>query len=300
MGIDLYPLTLEPLMTEHSWGRGGEAPESDENLPPGFSTGTLWMAGDHSRVSAGPLAGKSLSYVRQIWGPGLVGANAGGDPDSLLPVELKLKRTGDSALALALDDDSLWYVLAAEEDSSLNAGYRPGLDFEAAARAAGGDPGRWSEFMPEYSAEPGQALFLPLGAAMILGAGLTMAQIGPPSQNLKPWPLGGRGPEALRLARQVEAPVWLDRGASGPGLSEIYNDERLTVTLVNTTHLSTVASPDAATFIWPLFGQGRIRARGPAPVTRLVPGRAVMVPAGLGRYAVESGGSVGYLLIEAY
>ena len=300
MGAELYPLTLEPIVAEHFWGRSAEMAPADETLPPGFNLGTLWMATDNSRIAAGPQAGKGLGYLKQLWGPNLVGSATGGDPDGLLPVELKLKRTGSAALAVALTDYSLWYVLSADEDSSINAGYLPDLDFAAAARTAGGDPGRWSEYMPEYSVEAGQCLFLPPLSPLLLGAGLTVAQIGPPTRTLPHWPLPDLSPDSLALAAESLPPFWLPSDIPDSGVTEVFHSEGLTVNMVSTVHLSTIASSEATTFIWPIIGQGRIRARGPAPVTRLQPGRVVMVPAGLGRYAVESGGSVTYLLIEAF
>jgi len=297
MGTEIYPLTLEPIVAEQFWGQDPDLPQ-DDNLPPGF-LGTLWMATDNSRISAGPQAGRGLAYLRQIWSGGLVGAVAGANPDRLLPVELKLKRTGAEALAVALTEDSLWYFLAAEEDSSINAGFRAGLDFQKAAAEAGRDPGRWSEYMPEYPVEAGRCLFLPKFSPLLLGAGLTVAQIGAPARSLSGWPLSGFGPEGLSLAEEAGRPSWLEPEKAGEEMTEIYRVPTLTVTLVRTAQLSTVVSQEAATFIWPIAGQGRIRARGPAPVTRLTPGKVVMIPASLGRYAVESGGQVSYLLIEA-
>ena len=300
MSIELYPLTLEPIVAEHFWGRAAESAPADETLPPGFNLGTLWMATDNSRIAAGPQAGKGLGYLKQLWGANLVGSSAGGDPDGLLPVELKLKRTGDTALAVALTDYSLWYILSADEDSSINAGYQPDLDFAESARRAGGDPGLWSEFMPEYSVEAGQCLFLPPLSPLLLGAGLTVGQIGPPTRTLPHWPVPDLSPGSLQMAAESLPPEWLPSDVPEPGVTEVFHSESLTVNLVSTTHLSTVVSPEATTFIWTILGQGRIRARGPAPVTRLQPGKVVMVPAGLGRYAVESGGMVTYLLIEAF
>lgn len=300
MSTELYPLTVEPSIGEQIWGRFSYPPPPDEGLPPGFSLGTLRLATDNSRVAAGPQAGRSLGQLRQLWGSKLVGSNAGGDPDRPLPVELKLKRTGEAALAVALADDSLWYFLSAEEDSTVNTGYRRGLNFKTAAAAAGRDPGRWSEFMPEYPVEAGQSLYLPPLAPLLLGAGLTVAQIGSPTSTLPRWPLPGDDQESLRLAAASEPPVWLKTREAAPGRVEIFNDPNLMISLITTGHLSSTISPEAATFIWPLSGQGRIRSRGPAPVTRMQPGRAIMLPAALGRYSVESGATVTYLLVEAF
>lgn len=300
MSSELYPLTLEPAIGEQLWGRSGDPPPPEEGLPPGFSQGTLWLATDNSRVAAGPQAGRTLGQLRQFWGSKLVGSNAGGDPDGLLPVELKLKRTGDVALAVALADESLWYFLTVDEYSSINTGYRRGLNFQAAADSAGGDPGRWSEFMPEYSLEEGRCLYLPPLAPLLLGSGLTVAQIGPPTKTLASWPLPGQDKKSLRQAAASQPPAWVEPEEVAPGQVEIFNEPHLVITFITTEHLTAVVSPEAATFIWPLAGQGRVRSRGPAPVTRLQPGRAIMLPAALGRYSVESGASVTYLLVEAY
>jgi len=294
---ELYPVTLEPSVAEQPWGLSEDF-SAEESALRGFS-GTLLMAAGNSKAAAGPLAGRSLGYLRQLWGSRLVGSTSGGDPDAPLPAELKLKRTESTALAVSLTEDSLWYVLGVEEDSAVHAGFNPGLDFREAAEAAGGDLGRWTEFMPESMAREGQCLFLPQTAPLLMGTGLTLAQIGPPAQQLLTWPLPGPGVQGLKLAESGRPPVWSAPQTLEPGRMEIYRGPRLTVQLITTSHLSDLVSQEAATFLWPIAGQGRIRARGPAPVTRLQPGRVVMMPAGLGRYAIESGGSVSYLLIEA-
>ena len=299
MSADLYPLTLEPIVADQIWARPGEEAQEDEVLPGNFF-GTLLMAGGNSRVAAGPESGRSIAYLRQVWGPKLVGIESGGDYDGPLPVELKLKRTGDFALAVGLTEDSIWHFLSAGEDSSINAGFNPGLKVKTAAREAGRDPGRWSEFMPEYAVEPGQGLLLPRYCPMILGAGLSVAQIGPPASPLSNWPLAGSDPEGLRLSSQCEAPAWLPEAMPEAGRTALFRSPALKISLIVASHFSSVVNPDAATFLWPVFGRGRVRTRGPAPVTRLAPGKVIMLPAALGRYAVESGGLVGYLLIEAF
>lgn len=296
---DLYPLTLEPIVADQIWARPGEEASPDESLPPIFF-GTLLMAGGGSRIVAGPQAGRSISYLRQIWGPKLVGVESGGDYDGPLPVELKLKRTGDFALAVGLTEDSVWHFLSAGEDSSINAGFNPGLKLNIAAKEAGRDAGRWSEFMPEYAVEPGQGILLPRHCPMLLGAGISVAQIGPPSKTIANWPLVGEGPEGLRQSVKSEPPVWLPEPMPGPGRTALFRGSNLKISLIAASHFSSVVNPDAATFLWPVFGRGRVRTRGPAPVTRLSPGKVVMLPAALGRYAVESGGLVGYLLVEAF
>lgn len=298
MNPELYPLTLEPVITEKFWGRSGSSSlDSDDSSD--FKQGTMLMATDHSKVLAGPLAGRSLGQLRQLWGSLLVGSLAGGDPDTPVAVELKLKRTGDMALAVALTENSLWYVLAADEDSSLNAGFRVDIDLAEAASEAEGDPGIWAEFMTEYPVEAGQCLYLPRLSPLLLGSGLTVAQIGSPARVSPHWPLAGTGADSFSLSSSIPQPVWLKTVAVGPGQGEFFRDTKLTVRLLAVSQFSSVVSQDSATFIWPLFGQGRIRTRGPAPATRLQPGRVVMLPAGLGRYAIGSRGTMGFLLIEA-
>lgn len=297
MNPELYPLTLEPVITEKFWGRSGGSSFDSDN-PSDFKQGTMLMATEHSKVLSGPMAGRSLGQLRQLWGPLLVGSLAGGDPDVPLAVELKLKRTGDMALAVTLTEDSLWYVLAAEEDSSLNAGFKEHTDLAAAAAEADGDPGIWAEFMTEYPAEAGQCLYLPRLVPLLLGSGLTVAQISYPARVLSQWPLVANTQEAYNLTASLPQPVWLAPIAVGPGQGEFFQDPRFTLRLLAVSQFSSVVSHDAATFIWPLFGQGRVRSRGPAPATRLQPGQVVMLPAGLGRYAIGSRGTLGFLLIE--
>ena len=284
-----YPLTLEPIPAGQFQGRtgrpwpAGEVPES--------SAGTLWLATDISRVAVGPQAGRGLGYLRHLWGTELLGLNAGGDPDTPLPVELKLKNTGEALQALSLTEYSLWYILAAEEEASIRAGFQGGPDLVQAE--IGADPDRWLKFIPEFEAEAGRCLWLPPGAPLVLGAGLTLAQLGPPARQLPAWP----PPDARNDAPL--SPAWLPPTAAGPEEAVFFQDGRLSVRLITTARRSGLTAPEALTFIWPLFGHGRVLTRGPSPTTRLQPGRVVLLPASLGRYAVESVGTVSYLLIES-
>ena len=298
MNSELYPLTLEPIVIEQFWRRT-EQSFLDEAIPREFTQGTLWMATENSRISAGPQSGRSLAYLKQTWGSDLVGSSLGGDLNGPIPVELKLKRTGENATAVALTEDSLWYFLDAEEDSFINTGYLEGLDFEQAAAEAGFDPQRWAKFMPEYPAESGTCLMLPEMSPLLLGPGLAVAQISPPARSLPQWPLPGRDPQALELARASRPPQWHKPDQTESGLIKFSHSERLKILMVTASEYSGMVSPEAATFIWPLSGQGRIRSRGPAPTTRLQPGKVTMLPAALGRFTIESAGKMTFLYIEA-
>ena len=284
-----YPLTLEPIPAEQFQDRSGRPWPVGE--VPEFSAGTLLLATDASRVAAGPQAGRSLGYLRHLWGADLVGLKAGGAPDAPLPVELKLKNTGETPQTLALTDYSLWYILAAPEEASLRAGFREGPDSSKAEIRA--DPGRWPELMPEFEAEAGLCLWLPPGAPLLLGPGLTLAQFGPPARPITPCP-----PSDAPAGQHP--PAWLTPTGAGPEEAVLFQDQRLSVRLITTAQRSGLTAPGALTFLWPLAGQGRVLTRGPAPTTRLQPGRVVLLPAALGRYAVESAGTVTCLLIESH
>ncbi len=287
----LYPLILEPLLAERL-GTLVDAPGS-------WPHNSILMAGESSRVATGPQAGCSLNQLRHLWGADLVGPSLAGEPLSPLPLELRLTRSAERLLPVSLSEDSLWYLLDAPEDSSLHAGYLKGLDFEQVAAGAGRDPGRWAEHMPRYLLERGSCLFLPQRAPLVLGPGLSVAQIGRPAQALSPWPLGGDGPEALELARLSASPFWPGFKNLDSVSVEIFHTETLRLLLRTGPEYLGHCSPDALTFIWPIAGQGRLRCRGPAPAVRLAPGRVLMLPAALGGYSVESSSQISYLHIEA-
>jgi hypothetical protein len=211
-------------------------------------------------------------------------------------VELKLKNTGATAQTMSLTEYSLWYILAAGDEASLRAGWPEGLN----SARAGNDPDRWPEH--EFEAEAGRCLWLPPGAPLFLGAGLTLAQLGPPASQFpaSQFPAGqfpaGQPPDALT---GHHPPAWLPPAAVGPEESVFLQGPPLSVRLITTAHRSDLTASEALTFRWPLAGQGRVLTRSPAPTTRLKPGRAGLLPAALGRYAVDSGGTVSYLLIES-
>ncbi|KXS56764.1 MAG: hypothetical protein AMR96_00725 [Candidatus Adiutrix intracellularis] len=298
---ELYPLTLEPVIAEQFWKHSANPSFHAEDMTPSeLTAGTLWLATDSSRVAAGPQAGRSLNYLRQRWQADLVGSIIASTPDVPLPLELKLKYTGDSTLTVALTEDSLWYILTAEEGASINAGFQPGLNFSALRKECKSDPDRWAEFMTKYSVQENQGFNLPQMLPLLLGAGLTLAQIGPPARSLSAWPFDDSNTEALRLAEENRPLLWLNFTTLNPENSKIFQNSNLTVNLISTSELNALTAPETATFIWPLAGQGRIHTQGPAPTTRLQPGRVIMLPASLGHYAIESSGKITYLLIISH
>jgi len=74
---ELYPLLMSPEFHERVWGSRDLAPVYDRRIATGDpAIGEAWLTGDGCKVANGPLQGKSLHELTQIFGEKLIGPSS--------------------------------------------------------------------------------------------------------------------------------------------------------------------------------------------------------------------------------
>ncbi|XZE54926.1 type I phosphomannose isomerase catalytic subunit [Planctomycetaceae bacterium SH139] len=199
--MELYPLTFEPVFRSYIWGgrRLGEVLDKPIGEAPRYAES--WEVVDHgadqSVVASGPLAGKSLRQLIELYGEKLLGRRSVAKSSSANPAQagtsfplllkyldcnrvLSVQVHPDDAYGARMNPPDLgkteaWYVIAAEPNSVIYAGLAAGVDREAFATAI--RTSHVEEVLHKIVAQPGQCIFIPAGTVHALGAGILVAEI---------------------------------------------------------------------------------------------------------------------------
>lgn len=187
--MDLYPISFHPIYKERVWGGRRLATLYGKALPMGKLIGESWEISDRpndvSIIANGPAAGRTLRWLMEHHGGGIVGA--GFSPGSRFPLLIKLLDAEEdlslqvhppSHAAARLGGESkteFWYVAAARENACLHAGLKHGItrsDFERHARN-----GTVASSFHRHTLTAGDAMFLPSGRVHALGAGTVVFEV---------------------------------------------------------------------------------------------------------------------------
>jgi mannose-6-phosphate isomerase len=237
-GLDIYPLSFEPILKERVWG--GRLLESrlgkrlpDPERPYGESWELVDLPSDQSRVLGGKLAGATLGHLARDLGSRLLGAAVldGGSFPLLVkfihaartlsvqvhPDEEAARRLGGGARPKR----EAWYILEAEEGARLYLGLETGVsrrELERALRAEGG--AGVEGLLRSLPARPGDLVPVRPGTVHAIGAGILLAEVQQPSDTtyrLYDWGragLDGR-PRALHVEESL-ASIRFDGAPAGP------------------------------------------------------------------------------------
>jgi len=192
MSIPPLPVVFEPLLKPKPWGGQRLATLLNKRLPAGERIGESWvlvsLPGNESRVRDGPLAGRTLSELMQLWGRDLLGdANL---IEGRFPLLLKfLDACENLSVQVHPKPDGrggppgvkheAWYVVHAEPGAKLFIGLKPGVGPADVARVA--NTPALVDILRVWEGRPGQCYYLPSGTLHALGAGLVVAEIQTPS-----------------------------------------------------------------------------------------------------------------------
>ena len=188
MPESLSPLTFEPIFKERVWGGRKLATLFGKAIPPEVRIGESWeivdRADDQSIVRSGPLRGKTLHHLWTNHRADLFGKVEGAPR---FPLLLKLL---DCAATLSLQvhppaeiagrfggepKTECWYVAAADPDSILHLGVRPGTSrsqFEEAIRL-----GNVADLTHRVKTSPGDFYFIPSGRLHAIGGGNLIVEV---------------------------------------------------------------------------------------------------------------------------
>ncbi len=189
----MEPLVFEPYLRPQIWG-GRRLADWGKHLPSHeMRVGECWELSGHllhaSRVSDGPLAGRSVSELWTTERPSL----AGDDPGLLAsdrfpwlvkllnceaPLSVQVHPSQRHAKQWGLSEpgkSEAWVVLHAEPDAVIHAGLRTGIErtaFEASLAAS-----RVEESLNRLSPEAGDCLYLPSGTVHSAQGGLVLLEV---------------------------------------------------------------------------------------------------------------------------
>jgi mannose-6-phosphate isomerase len=195
VSVPPIPVIFEPIFKAKPWGGRELARLFDKRLPPEVPIGESWeladLPGDESRVSRGPLAGRKLGKLIEIWGRDLLGDAKLADGrfpllikflDAREPLSIQVHprpRADASKAEQAGVKHEAWYVVDADPGAVLYLGLKPGVG-PADVRAARSSPvlAKLHQLRP---GEQERCYYLPSGVPHALGAGLVVAEVQTPS-----------------------------------------------------------------------------------------------------------------------
>jgi mannose-6-phosphate isomerase len=315
---ELYPLLMSPAFDARPWGTTDLSPIYPNHR---FSEkiGEAWLTGDQSKVSNGPLAGKSLAELTLQFGPELVGDAA--RDTTRFPLLLKFLFPEDKLSVQVHPDDEAarrvgqpwgktecWYVAHAKPGSQIGLGLKPGVtraQFEHAIAE-----NRAEELLNWVKVYSGEMIYVAAGTVHTLGAGSIIVETQQQSDVTYRLYDYGR-PRELHLKEGLA--VVKEKVASGkvirPAPSKLNGGNNLLAPLIAAPYfqvemyalkdlltLSTNAGGGkrSTQILVAVEGCAMIEAPGCAPVT-MAKGDAVVVPACVEEFAVRPQWSVEFL-----
>ncbi len=192
MSTPLLPVVFEPLFKPKPWGGRRLAALLGKQLPAGERIGESWelasLPGNESRVRAGPLAGRTLRELVQLWGADLLGSAPLSDGrfpllikflDACENLSVQVHPKPDARGGPSGVKHEAWYVIHAEPGAKLYIGLKPGVGPADVARVA--STPAMVDVLRVWDARAGQCYYLPSGTLHALGAGVVVAEIQTPS-----------------------------------------------------------------------------------------------------------------------
>ena len=185
-----YPIQFKPVFKRTIWGGRRLGQQLGKPIGPESDYAESWEVVDHrhdqSTVENGPLAGQTLAELIADHRNWLLGDDV---PQGSFPLLLKYldcnrvlsvqvhpcDEYGSQMEPPDLGKTEAWYIVAAEPDSLIYAGLKPGVDRQALETAI--DEGATEQALHSFHPSVGDIIFIPAGTVHALGAGLLVAEI---------------------------------------------------------------------------------------------------------------------------
>ncbi|MFK7922672.1 MAG: type I phosphomannose isomerase catalytic subunit [Bacteroidia bacterium] len=188
----LYPLRFRTIFKDKIWGGQKIHTILNKDFLPLSNCGETWeisgVDGNVSIVADGPLAGKSLKELINLYQDQLLGKSVYerfGDDFPLLVkfidanADLSIQVHPDDELAKQRHDSfgktEMWYIFQADEGSKLISGFNQSLDKEKYQSYF--ESGRLMEILNQEEVAEDDVYFLPAGRVHTIGKGLLLAEI---------------------------------------------------------------------------------------------------------------------------
>ena len=188
----LYPLTFKPIFKDKIWGGQKIRTVLKKDFSPLTNCGESWeisgVKGNVSIVKDGPLAGKSLRELIEIYKDLLVGQHVYEKFGNEFPLLVKfIDANADLSIQVHPDDElakkrhdsfgksEMWYIFQADPASSLIAGFNRELTKTKYLEYF--NAGKLMEVLNREEVEADDVFYLPAGRVHTIGKGLLLAEI---------------------------------------------------------------------------------------------------------------------------
>lgn len=188
----LYPLKFQPILKEKLWGGQKLQTFLNKNANNSQNIGESWeMSGvkeDESEVSNGFLQGNTLSELVEIYMGDLVGEKVFKQFGHEFPLLIKFIDANDVLSIQVHPDDKLakerhkaygktemWYIMQADDESSLIAGFDKNTTKEEYTEALRN--GQIQSLLKSHPIQEGDSFFIPAGCIHAIGKGALVAEI---------------------------------------------------------------------------------------------------------------------------
>jgi len=189
---ELYPLQFDTIYKEKLWGGQKINTYLGKSFAPLPNCGETWevsaVPGNVSTVSEGPLKGTGLDALVQTYREQLVGGKVYrhfGDEFPMLvkfldaAQDLSIQVHPDDALAgqrhNSLGKTEMWYIIQADDDASLIAGFNKALTKEQYLQYF--NNGQLEEVLNREKVQAGDVFYIPAGRVHTIGKGILLAEI---------------------------------------------------------------------------------------------------------------------------
>jgi mannose-6-phosphate isomerase len=297
---ELYPLLMSPEFHERVWGSRDLAPVYDRRIAPGDpAIGEAWLTGDGCKVANGPLQGKSLHELTQIFGEKLIGPSSSHKrfpllikflfPREKLSVQVHPDDDGARKIGQACGKTECWYVLKTEPGAQVGLGLTPGTTREQLKTAI--QETRAEKFLNWIDVHPGELIYVDAGTVHAIGPGSVIVETQQNSDTTYRLYDYGR-PRELHIEQGLAATKEKTRAGKVSPKSLSNGDLQLVESpcfAIEKWHLEKprqLATSSSPTILVALNGCGVVGSQGNAPVT-FAKGDAVVIPAALGEYELR-------------
>ena len=317
----LYPIRLEASLHETIWGGRKLAEVAGKKLPAGdILIGEAWETETSTRVQNGPYAGRTLGELVELLGVDLLGAAAISVFGPRFPLLAKfLDARAQLSVQVHPNDQyareheqgklgktEFWYILATEPGASIVHGFRRPTTRSEVQKAI--EQVRLEELVHAEPVMPGDVVFVPAGTVHAIGEGVLLYELQEYSDlTYRMYDYGrlnaqGR-PRELHIKRSLDVahyepsariktrPIILNEGAAYTERCLVACRYFVTreITLRTRIEGETVKSclifSSLSASLHVRYGEGLEQSE------RLERGQTMVLPAALGRYAIEGQGT---------
>lgn len=306
----LYPLMFRPVYKDYIWGGDRIARRYGRSLSPG-TYAESWELTDRAEgvnvVVNGVLAGKDLHELTQMYGVELLGREMERFPLLIKLIDAKERLSvqvhpNDQTAALvgAEPKTEMWFMLDAEPDARVYAGFKDGVD-EQQFRAAIVQ-GRVGDILQAVPVVAGDAVYIPGGCVHTIGEGcliLEVQQNSDTTYRVFDWNrVGANGkPRELHLKQAMQAIDWRQTGTINhppPSANTKTNTivERIVSPYFRVEQMFLfgilVCALDRGSFHALFLEDGFVRIKAGSVLVDVNPGTTILLPAGLKEYEIAN------------